>query len=296
MKNNKNRTVSLVLGSGGAKGLAHIGVIRFLEEQGFIIESISGSSIGALVGGMYAAGQLDTYEKWVRSISKFDLMTLMDISWDKGGWIKGDKIINSLTKLVGRQNIEDLPIKYTAITTDIDNEKEIWINNGDLFTAIRASISIPMIFAPYQFKGKRVIDGGILNPVPIAPTFSDHTDFTIAVNLGGAPEYRNKILSRKKQSDINLSPFKTKIHNFVTSFTKNKKPEHLNFDAYDVANSAIDAMQAQIARHRLAASPPDIIIDIPRNACATMDFHKADKLIALGYSKAKLAFENSEIK
>lgn len=153
---NNQKTVSLVLGSGGAKGLTHIGVIRWLEEHNYKIESISGSSMGALICGIYAAGQLDVYEKWVRAISKFDIMVLMDISWDRGGFIKGDKIIKSLEKLVGQQNIEDLPISFTAITTDIDKEKEIWINKGDLFTAIRASISIPMIFKPYISKVKEL--------------------------------------------------------------------------------------------------------------------------------------------
>ncbi|WNC68970.1 patatin-like phospholipase family protein [Thalassotalea nanhaiensis] len=290
IKKHKQKTVSLVLGSGGAKGLTHIGVIRWLEEHNYKIESISGSSIGALVGGIYAAGQLDVYEKWVRAISKFDLMVLMDISWDKGGFIKGDKIINSLEKLVGQQNIEDLPINFTAITTDIDKEKEIWINKGDLFTAIRASISIPMIFTPYTYKGKRVIDGGILNPVPIAPTFVDDTDLTIAVNLGGATEYpKGKPGNVKMMREISASPFKKKIHRFVASLTKNKPRERHNWDAYDVANHAIDAMQSQIARHRLAASPPNVLIEIPRNACGTMEFSKANEMIALGYERAEQA-------
>jgi len=180
------KTVSLVLGSGGARGLAHIGVIHWLEENGYTIESISGCSMGALIGGIYAAGKLDEFEHWVRAISKMDIVSLLDMSWNKSGLVKGDKIINTLIELVGNQSIENLPIRYTAIAADVKNEKEIWINSGQLFDAIRASISLPLLFTPYMHNGIQLIDGGVLNPVPIAPTFNDNTDMTIAVNLGGA--------------------------------------------------------------------------------------------------------------
>ncbi|TRX55215.1 serine protease [Thalassomonas sp. M1454] len=284
-----NKTVSLVLGSGGAKGLVHIGVIRWLIENGYQIKSISGCSIGALVGGIYAAGQLDELEKWVRAISKFDLMTLLDLSWDKGGFIKGDKVINELTKLVGSQNIEDLAIKFTAITTDIDNEKEIWIQDGDLFQAIRASISIPMVFTPYNFKGKRVLDGGIFNPVPVGPTFVDHNDLTIAVNLGGRPQYETKKRKKniKKIRELSLSPFKKRITRFLTRLIKANGKSTPNWDAFEVANQAVDAMQSQIARHRLAAASPNYLLEFPRNLCGTLEFNRAAELIDLGYQKAE---------
>jgi len=120
------KTVSLVLGSGGARGLAHIGVIHWLEKHDYNIRSIAGTSIGALIGGIYAAGKLDEYEQWVRAVKKIDIVTLLDLSWGKSGLVKGDKIINTLVGLVGEQLIEDLPIQYTAVATDLKNQKEIW--------------------------------------------------------------------------------------------------------------------------------------------------------------------------
>src|SRR5512144_607162 len=182
------KTVSLVLGSGGARGLAHIGVIHWLEKHDYNIRSIAGTSIGALIGGIYAAGKLDEYEQWVRAVKKIDIVTLLDLSWGKSGLVKGDKIINTLVGLVGEQLIEDLPIHYTAVATDLRNQKEIWMKSGKLFDAIRASMSIPLFFTPFKDRGVVLVDGGILNPVPVAPTIGDGTDMTIAVNLGGSAD------------------------------------------------------------------------------------------------------------
>ena len=179
-----NKTVSLVLGSGGARGLAHIGVIHWLEDNGFDIRSISGCSIGALIGGIYACGKLDVYEEWVRAISKLDIVRLLDLSWCKQGLIEGERIITALKDLVGDRQIEDLPIEYTAVAADIKREKEVWLKRGSLFDAIRASIALPLFFTPFEINGRKLLDGGILNPVPIAPTFEDNTDLTIAINLG----------------------------------------------------------------------------------------------------------------
>ena len=179
------KTVSLILGSGGARGLAHIGVIHWLEDNGYDIRSISGCSMGALIGGVYAAGKLDVYTAWVRAITSTDMLKLLDISFGAAGMVKGEKIINTLKDLVGDRLIEDLPISFTAVASDIVNEKEIWLNKGSLFDAIRASISLPFFFTPARIDGIELLDGGILNPVPIAPTFSDRTAVKIAVNLGG---------------------------------------------------------------------------------------------------------------
>ena len=218
MTTKNEKTVSLVLGSGGARGLAHIGVIHWLEENGFKIESISGCSMGALIGGVYAAGKLDDFENWVQAITKIDIVTLLDLSWKKSGLVKGDKIINTLTELVGDVVIEDLPIKYTAVAADIINEEEVWMNSGSLFDAIRASISLPLFFTPFRHKGINLIDGGVLNPVLIAPTFSDATDLTIAVNLGGKVDNKEKIIIDNNSISKNESPFTKKVTEFVESF------------------------------------------------------------------------------
>ena len=140
------KTVSLVLGSGGARGLAHIGVIEALKEHDYEIASIAGCSVGALIGGIYAAGELDKFEEWVRGVSKLEIVNLLDVAWQSDGLVKGDKIIDKLVDLVGDQQIEDLPISFTAVATDITNGGEVWLSKGRLFDAIRASISLPLFF------------------------------------------------------------------------------------------------------------------------------------------------------
>ena len=282
------KTVSLVLGSGGARGLAHIGVIHWIEENGYKIESISGCSIGALIGGIYAAGKLDEFEHWVRAITKLDIVTLLDISWSRSGLVKGDRIIDTLVELVGNQFIEDLPVRYTAVASDIINEKEIWINSGNLFDAIRASISLPLFFTPYNLKGTSLIDGGVLNPVPIAPTFSDDTQITVAVNLGGT------VITPQAPNDRQTAPaedspaFHEKISGYIKHLQQNiHGNSKMDWGVYDIANQAFDAMQGTIARQKLAAYPPDFTIEIARNACGTLEFDRADEMIALGYRTAE---------
>ncbi|RHW75511.1 patatin-like phospholipase family protein [Colwellia sp. RSH04] len=295
MNTKSKKSVSLVLGSGGARGLAHIGVIRWLNEHHFNIQSISGCSIGALVGGIYAANKLDEFEQWVKAIDKVDIVTLLDISWRSSGLVKGERIIKSLTKLVGDVMIEELPIKYTAVAADIANEKEVWMNSGKLFDAIRASISLPLLFTPVEYKGVHLIDGGVLNPVPIAPTFSDPTEFKIAVNLGADVENTKSFINQAKVSKPkgfeleDKTSFTSKIQQFIADLTNkvDDEDELSRVGAYDIANQAFDAMQNTISRQKLAAYPPDFTIDIARNACGILEFDKAEEMIELGYVKAE---------
>ena len=282
------KNISLVLGSGGARGLAHIGVIHWLEEHDFHIQSVSGCSMGALIGGIYAAGKLDEYESWVRAITKADIVKLLDLSWGKSGLVKGDKIINTLTELVGDVVIEDLPVSFTAVATDILHGKEVWINSGNLFDAIRASISLPLFFTPFKYKGVDLIDGGVLNPVPIAPTFSDTTDLTIAVSLGGKAVSKVEATVDTESTNENTGPFTRKITAFVESL---KSPTDRNikkdWGAYEIANQAFEAMQGTIARQKLAAYPAEHLIEIARNACGTLEFDRASEMIELGYNRAQ---------
>ncbi len=290
----RNKTVSLVLGSGGARGLAHIGVIRELEDNGFEIASIAGTSMGALIGGIYAAGKLDEYASWLDDITKLDIINLLDISWGRRGLVKGDKIIDALVDIVGDRSIEDLPIPYTAVATRISTGKEVWISSGPLFDAIRASISLPLFFTPSEFKGMQLIDGGVVNPVPIAPTFNDHNDLTIAVNLGGPPTKKIEPSDRKPPKVAGSSPVRRWINHLLEEVGDKLTPDRdtdAEWDAYDVANQAFDAMQGTIARQKLAAYPPDYVIEIPRNACGMLEFDRAEEMIELGREKTREAIE-----
>jgi len=288
MSDDSKKTVSLVLGSGGARGLAHIGVIHEIEREGYEIRSVSGCSIGALVGGVYAAGKLAEFERWACAIDKLDIVALLDLSWGTNGLVKGDKVINTLVKLVGDRRIEDLPIPFTAIATDIENLKEVWIRSGPLFDAIRASISMPLFFTPVKYRGVRLIDGGVLNPVPIAPTFNDETDITIAVNLGGRADRSKKRPEPSPPTRAGSSPLHDSVNRFIAQLKEtvvgsNEK----DWGVYDIANQAFEAMQSTIARQKLATYPPDVVIEIPRNACRALEFHRAAQLIDLGRSRAR---------
>ncbi|MFA9419937.1 MAG: patatin-like phospholipase family protein, partial [Gammaproteobacteria bacterium] len=237
---------------------------------------------------VFAAGKLEEFESWISAITKMDIATLLDISWGKEGLVKGDKIISALVDLVGDKTIEELSIPFTAVAADVKNEKEVWINSGRLFDAIRASISLPLFFTPVKYKEGYLIDGGVLNPVPIAPTFNDETDMTIAVNLGG-PVERTNVEVEKEIATYSKS---SQLHEKIVRFVSQLKDSVVNSDdsdwgAYNIANEAFDAMQSTIARQKLAAYPPDIVIEIARNACGTLEFDRADEMIELGRSKAR---------
>jgi NTE family protein len=273
-----------VLGSGGARGYAHIGVIQWLEENGYRIESIVGSSMGALVGGIHALGKLEQYREWVCTIDKIDVFRLLDFSLGEGGLVKGERLMNALKQFMEDRRIEDLSIRYTAVASDIANEKEVWINRGNIFDAIRASISLPLFFTPYRRNGVYLLDGGILNPVPIAPTFQDDSDRIIAVNLAGTPsrEYRRDEPSTKDSEGDGIS---AKIQDFIQALRQGGAiRDKLGF--YDVIDQAFDAMQGTIARQKIAAYPPDILVELPRNLCGMLEFDRAGELINAGYRAA----------
>lgn len=288
MADSNGKSVSLVLGSGGARGLAHIGVIHWLEEQGYHIESVAGCSMGALVGGAYAAGRLDAFEEWVRTVSRVDIFRLLDLSWGRNGFFKGERLMNALTGLVGDHRIEDLRIAYTAVAADVVAEKEIWLRTGRLSDAIRASISLPLFFTPFHYRGADLVDGGVLNPVPVAPTFGDKTDLTIAVNLVGPVTQVQPDEEAPAAPESSSSVLPDSLERLIGSIRQIAgKPVGRDWGIYDIANTALDAMQSTIARHRLADYPPDRMIVIARDACGALDFDCADAMIRLGYDKAR---------
>ncbi len=300
VKEAQGKTISLVLGGGGARGLAHIGVIRVLEAKGWEIGSIAGSSMGALIGGFHAAGRLTDYVDWVQELTEFNVLRYLDIAWGGAGVIKGEMLMNTLQRFVGRHLIEDLPIPLTIVATDVLTRKEVWLNRGDLFDAIRASIAVPTIFTPHLVNGRPLLDGGILNPVPIAPTLQDRTDAIIAVSLSGV-EARLDGNSHRLTSQQRPRPprnrYRQQIEDFVDQLQErlglgNEKGEdQFNLSLTDAALLSLDAMQASIARSMLAAYPPDLLIEIPINTCAAHEFYRAEEVIAAGEYWAEQALD-----
>ncbi|WP_018405655.1 patatin-like phospholipase family protein [Marinobacter gelidimuriae] len=189
----KRATVALALGSGGARGYAHIGAIEVLNERGYEIIAISGCSMGALVGGMYAAGKLQQYKDWVTGLGQFDVLRLLDVTFSAVGAIRGDKIFSIVSDILGDTRIEDLPIAFTSVATDLLGHKEIWFQEGPLDQAIRASVAIPGVVTPLVLNGRVLVDGSTLNPLPIIPTISAHADLIVAVNLAGEDDRRQRL-------------------------------------------------------------------------------------------------------
>ena len=174
----------------------------------------------------------------MRAITKVDMISLLDLSWEKSGVFRGDKLINTLIELVGDQLIEDLPLSYTAVATDVNGQKEIWIKSGSLFDAIRASISIPLLFTPFKYKGVDLIDGGVVNPVPLAPTFGDETDMTIAVNLGGPAESPEKLRAVSSAPALPSAPVHEKINRFINNLRQSGRSSSRDWGPYDIAIQA----------------------------------------------------------
>jgi NTE family protein len=289
-----DRTVSLVLGSGGARGLAHIGVIKWLEAAGFRIVSIAGSSMGALVGGIYAAGKLDVYRDWVLELERIDVLRLLDFSFGRNGLIKGDRVIGVLRELVGERAIEDLSISFTAVATDLDAQREVWLNRGPLFDAIRASIAIPTVFTPVSWRGHTLVDGGLVNPMPIAPTLRDKSALTIAVNVSakdepscGRPERGGARTMHSAERHDRITEFLATLQQIVSGDTRDEAEEARGMHLFDVIARSMDTMQSTIARFQLAAYSPDAIVQVPGNACAFFEFWRARELIELGRERAE---------
>ncbi len=286
-------TVSLVLGIGGARGLAHIGVIQWLTENGYDIRSIAGSSMGALVGGIYAAGKLEVYAGWVSALERMQVLRMLDPAFGRSGLFKGERIMGVLRKLIGDFEIEDLPVSFTAVATDLESGEEVWLRKGRLFDAIRASIATPLIFTPFKHGGRMLLDGGLVNPVPIAPTLNDTTELTVAVNPSGPIESRPPAL---KGAPLPESNTYRRIHAFIESlrYSKAETPAVPARGILDIALASMEAMQNTITRLRLAAYSPDVTVEIPRNACGFLEFWRAEELIALGRERTARAFSATE--
>lgn len=317
--------VALALGSGGARGYAHIGAIQVLEERGAEIVNIAGSSMGALVGGLRAADRLGPYTEWVTSLRQLDVVRLLDPSLSAPGAIRGEKIVARVRELVEDALIEDLPVPFTAVATDLLGRKEVWFQRGPLHSAIRASIAIPGIITPVMLNGRLLADGGVLNPVPIVATASATADLTIAVSLEGAPidDGGGEELGAPVQETAEVRPVeewtdrfrstashlldRDVVRSILSRFGSSGEegevgevadaelptepteiveelfgPLPAGLGKFDVMNHSIDAMQTLLTRYRLAGYPPDLLVSVPGDACRSLDFHRADEMIALG--------------
>jgi NTE family protein len=269
-------------------------VIGWLEEHGYAIRSITGSSMGSLVGGIHAAGRLDSYANWVRAISRADVVRLLDFSFERSGLIKGQRIIGLLRDLVGESDIESLPRAFAAVATDVEAGEEVWFTRGPLFDAIRASIAMPTFFTPHKLGGRLLLDGGITNPLPVASPVRADTDFCVAVSLHGhARQPSGVAASTPIPTQDQLNGYRMAIVKFMRGIhTTDTHALPGDWGLLDVVNRSIEALQGTLTRLRLATQPPDVLVEIPRNACGAFEFYRADELIALGRREVAAAMRD----
>ncbi len=283
------KNVALVLGSGGARGMAHIGVINELLRQGYNITSISGASIGALVGGIYATGNLKVFEEWMISLNKMDVFNLIDFTLSLNGVVKGDKILNRMKKMISDRNIETLSIPYTAVATDIINGKEVVFNEGSLYDAIRASISIPSVFTPFSYNGTKLVDGGVLNPVPVNRIKRQKDDILVVVDLNANKEFISANAEGKNKKGKKQHKYLDKIQKVLNQkFPKNKEDK---IGYYNLLINTTGLMVQKISELTLKNHKPDILIEIPYNSFGTYEFYNSKEIIEYGKAETQKALE-----
>jgi len=284
------KEISLVLSGGGARGIAHIGVIRVLEENGFIIKNIAGTSMGALVGGVYAAGGLDDFEKWLVEVDIKEMIKMLDFSLHLPGLIKAEKIMRKIDEFLFIKNIEDLPLPYTAIATDLNTSSEVRFTSGSLIDAIRASIAIPTIITPVLNENQILVDGGLVNNIP----------------LNRLPDNRYPVAAVCVNADIALTAQEKEIMNrqtvtqYLTQLNKLKQylkryrlgelqDERESIGYAELLDKSIHLMISRASQHLIMNHPPELLINVSRELCGTFDFLKAEKILEIGKLAARRA-------
>ena len=288
--------VSLVLSGGGARGLAHIGVIEEFEKQGYEIVSISGTSMGALVGGIYALGKMEEYKEWMYSLDKMKVFNLIDFALGSQGLIKGDKVFRKMKQFIPDANIEDLRIPYVAVAADILNKEEVVFTKGSLYDAIRASVAIPTVLTPVKTEKGLLVDGGVVNNIPVNHIKRVPGDILVAVSVNAnIPVYRPVI--SKKESDSKKSIYQKKIKEFRKQLHK-LYPLHRSdkIGYFDLINKTISMLTDHNAHLWLERFPLDILIEISRDSCSIFDFFKAEEMVEIGRHAATNSLKEYKLK
>jgi NTE family protein len=321
----KKNTIALSLGGGGARGYAHIGAIRELEKRGYEITAIAGTSMGAVIGALYAAGKLAEFEKWARSLTMLDVVSLMDFSIGKAGAIKAERILNVVDQMLDGINIEQLPIPFTAVATDLLDNKEVLFRSGSATLALRASVAIPGVITPVMIDGKLMGDGGMVNPVPVSPLKNANAKKIVAIDLAQGKlvdpfqkEISEHFLSRAISDTVEAS--RTKVAEVAAKPSSRKLAKQLGVDtriqnivkipeetplqkimndvpkaisSSDVILMSIQTMQQKLTKIEFSNYKPDLVIGVPMDACGTLEFHQAKAMIELGRKLTVEALDNA---
>jgi NTE family protein len=292
------KKVQLVLGSGGARGIAHIGVIQMLEQQGYEIVEVYGCSMGAVIGGMYCAGYLKPYTEWLTKLTKSDVYRLFDVTFSMQGFVKGEKIFSVLEQMAGKKMIEDLPIPFVAVATDMLSRKEVHFSKGDLYKALRASTGIPGVFKPIAENQSLYVDGGVLNPLPVNLVKRRDDAIIVAVDLNGprviAPQTVVTPAGVVAEVETEASDMLSKMKKYFFAETISKAKAEAaaatpSFSMFEILDASYDATLDRLVDIMVQIYPPDILVKIPRNSAAVFEFYRAAELMEIGkkaYTKA----------
>ncbi|NIF57730.1 patatin-like phospholipase RssA [Enterobacter sp. Ap-916] len=279
--------IGLALGSGAAKGWAHIGVINALKKAGIQIDIVAGCSVGALVGAAYASQRLPLMERWVRSFSYWDVLRLMDLSWRRGGLLRGERVFNNIRKIIPETAIEGCGMRFGAVATNLSTGRELWFTDGDLHQAIRASCSMPGLLSPVAHNGYWLVDGAIVNPVPISLTRALGADIVIAVDL-----QHDAHLMQQDLLSVNMTPagednlaqpasWRSRLRERLGKMTHRRAT--VTPTAMEIMTTSIQVLENRLKRNRMAGDPPDILLQPFCPQISTLDFHRASEAIAAGY-------------
>ncbi len=278
------KNVRLVLGSGGARGMAHIGVIEELEKKGYAIQEIVGCSMGAVVGGIYCAGYLHEYKHWLIKLSRMDVFRLLDFTISAQGFVKGERVFKAIEEFIGDHQIEHFKTPFTAVAADLTEQKEVLYKSGSLFRALRASIAIPTVFTPVRDGKLKLVDGGVLNPLPLNLLNRQPDDFVVAVNLNAnIPATPSQIVEAEIENKERAAYLRM-IDSIRASLPKfeNNTDAADKLGLFDLLNKSYDMTQDRLTELMIEMHKPDLVVNVSRNACGVFEFYRANEIIEAG--------------
>ena len=283
------KKIALVLSGGGARGLAHIGAIETLESHGYEITSIAGCSMGALIGGMYAAGKLPEVKDWVLALDRRKVLSLVDFSLSLTHLVKGNRVMEALKEIVPDVNIEDLPIPYTAVATDWNSGKEVVFDHGSLYDAIRASISIPLFLNPVRREDMLLVDGGLVNSLPLNRVVRHSGDLLFGINVS-THDYQGELLMQQfvERKLLSKSMPAAVMNRIMKHF------EGININYVTLLMRTIAIMLEQNTRQQILISRPDLVVQVPMKRYGVFDFDKAAAILQIGKYKTSRALRRFE--
>ncbi len=289
--------VALSLSSGGSRGIAHIGVIEEIEAEGHEIVAISGASVGSSIAGFYAAGILPEFKDWITQIDKSDVFKLMDFAFTTKGLMKGERLFKELEKTFGDHQIEDLNLPYTAVAVDIKKREEVWLTDGSLLKAIRASCSTPSVLTPVTIKNRELVDGGVLNPLPVEPLLTQEYDLLITSNVNGNFDYKPRRKAPKKLEETE-NAYASKIDQFWKRWkeylpkTKSVQQEE-KLSMFGMINAAVELLEDRVIQLSIQKHQPDVHIEMSRKSAGFFDFYRAEEMIEYGRACTRKALKEA---